>query len=291
MNLLFHQAALGDFVLTFPLLRAMGPTTVVAPWSRGRLAMRVFPRVSSVDIEMFEFTRLWSERGPSVVSPAVRELFERATLIVSFIADARSPWAANVARLAPGAKLAFVAPRPPEGWREHVTRWHDAELKRQDVTIVAEEPAPQGAADGPVVVHPGSGGREKCWPAERFETLVAELRAGGRTVVPVLGEAEGERWEPEVIARWREELGAKALTSLDELLDLVRSASLYVGNDAGPTHLAAQLGAPTVALFGPSNPRVWAPLGPRVTVLAPPDPSPMEWLDVARVVAACGAPR
>ena len=43
--------------------------------------------------------------------------------------------------------------------------------------------------------------------------------------------------------------------------------TVYVGNDAGMTHLAAALGVPTVALFGPTNPTVWQPLGPQVRVL------------------------
>ena len=48
---------------------------------------------------------------------------------------------------------------------------------------------------------------------------------------------------------------------------------LYIGNDSGLTHLAAAVGEPEVlALFGPTDPRVWAPLGPRVRTLTGPCP-------------------
>ena len=47
------------------------------------------------------------------------------------------------------------------------------------------------------------------------------------------------------------------------LAALLARAGAYVGNDSGVTHLAAASGAPTIALFGPTDPRVWAPLGPR----------------------------
>jgi ADP-heptose:LPS heptosyltransferase len=61
---------------------------------------------------------------------------------------------------------------------------------------------------------------------------------------------------------------------------------LYVGNDSGVTHLAAATGCPTVALFGESDPRVWAPRGERVTVLGSGHRG-MEAIDIADVFSAC----
>jgi ADP-heptose:LPS heptosyltransferase len=62
------------------------------------------------------------------------------------------------------------------------------------------------------------------------------------------------------------------------------AAAAFVGNDSGTTHLAAMLGAPTVAIFGPTDPAVWAPTGPRVRVLGGGDPTAA--VDVAAVRAA-----
>jgi len=59
---------------------------------------------------------------------------------------------------------------------------------------------------------------------------------------------------------------------------LLRRAALYVGNDSGITHMAAAVGVPVVALFGPTDPARWAPQGGRVEVLAQ-ETSPQEVLE------------
>ncbi|HAX44810.1 MAG TPA: hypothetical protein DCY80_19905, partial [Solibacterales bacterium] len=61
--------------------------------------------------------------------------------------------------------------------------------------------------------------------------------------------------------------GARRFTDLAELIPYLATARAYLGNDSGPTHVAAALGLPTLALFGPTNPKVWAPRGRRVRVM------------------------
>ncbi len=297
MDVIFHQAALGDFALTLPLLRGLGTdATVVAPWSHGRLATRLVPGVNSMDIEMFEFTRLFADGGPSVVSPAVQALFEDATRIVSFIAGPDSAWAKNVRRLAPQAALFFVAARPTTAWDDHVTRWHQKQLKNQGLVYTPEpcgiaSKASQNTGDGDheenqVVIHPGSGGVAKCWAVERFVKLAARLRDAGRSVRFVVGEAEVERGVEQKLEAHGQPNNPTICRDLDTFLALLNDATLYLGHDAGPTHVAAQAAVRTVALFGPTDPAVWSPLGPDVTVLAPDEPTAMDWLDVDRVLDA-----
>jgi hypothetical protein len=60
---------------------------------------------------------------------------------------------------------------------------------------------------------------------------------------------------------------AELRPDLPGLIALAASAALWIGPDTGPTHLAARLGRPTIALFGPSDPAVWAPAGARVLEL------------------------
>lgn len=60
-------------------------------------------------------------------------------------------------------------------------------------------------------------------------------------------------------------------------------ARMFIGADTGPAHLAAQLGIPTIALFGPTDPAIWSPLGPCVHTISPPAPAPMTWLEPAAV--------
>jgi ADP-heptose:LPS heptosyltransferase len=69
---------------------------------------------------------------------------------------------------------------------------------------------------------------------------------------------------------------------LYELACWIRSARVYVGNDSGITHLAAAAGAPVVAIFGPTDPAVWAPRGDRVRVIA----GTLDEIPVERVLGA-----
>ena len=99
----------------------------------------------------------------------------------------------------------------------------------------------------------------------------------------IAGEVEAEkltRSERNTLER----AGCRFLTTLDELADELMAACAYIGFDSGPTHLAAQLGLPTFAMFGPTDPAIWGPIGPRVTIVAPETPRiDMMWLTPERV--------
>jgi lipopolysaccharide heptosyltransferase I len=125
------------------------------------------------------------------------------------------------------------------------------------------------AAAGPaprVLLAPGSSARmpEKRWP--RYPALAAALAAHGRTVGVAYGAGEAP-----LAAAVRDACPAAAVPAappaLADLVALVATADAFVGNDSAPTHLAAQLGRPTVALFGPTDPARFAPWGPRVHVV------------------------
>ncbi len=292
-TLLFHLGALGDWVLTFPLLRALpSPRLAITQWSRARLAQRMIEAVQPVDIDRREFTRLFADGGPAALSPDVEAMFDNAGLVVSFISDGRDAWAENVARLAPGAKLHCIAARPPSDHRGHITAFHTEQLRHQGLDLPEPQlPPPRSTPGGPVVVHPGSGGRDKCWPLERFIELARGLNESGRAVAFLIGEVERERWS----AREHDRLAAAgpvhAPRDCTGIFDLLEGAWAFVGNDSGPGHLAAQMGLRTVCLFGPSNPVHWAPIGPDVRLLAPPTPQPMDWLRVDAVLDALTRPR
>ncbi len=102
------------------------------------------------------------------------------------------------------------------------------------------------------VIHPFSGSARKNWPLERFRELAERL------AMPV-------RW----CAGPEESLdGAVRFEDLYELACWLASARIYIGNDSGITHLAAAVGTPVVAIFGPTDPEVWAPRGERVAVVS-----------------------
>ncbi|MFO0839352.1 MAG: glycosyltransferase family 9 protein [Phycisphaerae bacterium] len=126
-----------------------------------------------------------------------------------------------------------------------------------------------------VAIHPGSGGRSKCWPLGNFMELAREVVRRGRAPLFVIGPAEVERWhdrhsnsgamtDVEAIQQSYATIVNPTATALAAIL---AAASSYFGNDSGPTHLAALLGTRCTALFGPTNPEVWAPRGPHVRVI------------------------
>jgi ADP-heptose:LPS heptosyltransferase len=114
-----------------------------------------------------------------------------------------------------------------------------------------------------LAIHPGSGSRRKNWPADRFAAL-AERLAAGQPFLLVEGPADGDAAAPVshlVSALHARDLPPRVLGAV------LAHAGLYVGNDSGVSHLAAAWGAPVLALFGPTDPTQWAPIGPRVRVL------------------------
>jgi ADP-heptose:LPS heptosyltransferase len=120
-----------------------------------------------------------------------------------------------------------------------------------------------------LLVAPGSGANEKNWPPTFFAAVIGWWRdeIGGQAVV-VLGPVEEERGglEPILSAGCAVARGL----SLARLAAVISRANLYLGNDSGVTHLAAALGVPTIALFGPSDPRRWSPQGKCVSILRHP---------------------
>jgi heptosyltransferase-3 len=118
-----------------------------------------------------------------------------------------------------------------------------------------------------LVIHPGSGGGEKCWPAQDFAALAAAAPRLGLRPVLLLGpsdEAAGEAVRRALPAAL--DMPIMANRPLREVLALLSVARVVVGNDSGISHLAARATA-VLALFGPSDPLVWRPLGARVATL------------------------
>lgn len=145
------------------------------------------------------------------------------------------------------------------------------------------------------LLSPGAGWGAKQWPAERYGDVAKELAQDG--VKSLINFGPGE----EQLARAAEDAGQGAAgaieCSLTELIALTRRARLFIGGDTGPMHLAAALGVPVVAIFGPTDPARNGPYGTRSRVLRSPasptslshraqtDPGLLE-ITAERVVAA-----
>ena len=145
----------------------------------------------------------------------------------------------------------FLAALPDPCARIHAADFFLRQAGGDGLAIPRIECGPSERADF-AVIHPFSGSARKNWPLERFREVASKL------ALPV-------RW----CAGPQEALeDAVRFENLYELACWLASARAYIGNDSGITHLAAAVGTPVVAIFGTTDPTLWAPRGERVRVVS-----------------------
>jgi len=151
------------------------------------------------------------------------------------------------------------------GARRPVEMQFPIQVPNEEIMQLRERLSGEGA-ERYVVVSPGGGWKSKCWPAERFGALCAEMsrRYGVRSVIN-LAPAEEELGQS-VVANSSPAKPMIFCPALPQLVALLSQALLVVGGDTGPLHLAAALGTRVVALFGATNAARNGPL-PRGVVI------------------------
>jgi ADP-heptose:LPS heptosyltransferase len=164
------------------------------------------------------------------------------------------------------------APRPAHlYWNETVSSYFPGlSFPRQPSLRLSESVLEHGrrhlvswAFGRTLVIHPGSGGRAKNAPLSFFNRASQKALAAGLNVLVVWGEAEERRLD-EIKEVFKPEVGLKLMAPplpLRDLTAVLANACGYIGCDSGITHLSAACGAPTFAVFGPTDPRIWAPPG------------------------------
>jgi len=153
-----------------------------------------------------------------------------------------------------GQELKLPTPLLPVGPQGE--DWADAEIKRLGIASFA-------------IVNPGAGWGAKQWPAQRFGQVAQALAVHNiKTLVNVAaGEEDLAR---EVV----EASGGNAFElrcTIGQLIALTRRARIFLGGDTGPLHLAAALGIPVVAIYGPTDPLRTGPFGTKSIVLRHPE--------------------
>ncbi len=117
--------------------------------------------------------------------------------------------------------------------------------------------------DQPIVVlQPGARYWFKAWPSDRFVELADRLAMRCRCQILIGGSREEEDLARRICnASKCQPISLAGQTTLKQFAAVVKRASLFIGNDSGVMHIAAAVGTPVVALFGPSNPAEWGPQG------------------------------
>jgi hypothetical protein len=323
--LILHGGALGDLVLTMQLalrLPGIGDTETLRIISRtnpGDLST-CRPHIARQSSEGLGLHWLFSDHDdppPERLRQAVR-----GAHVLSALGGVQTIPHQRLAALEPAA-LYSIEPQPPDGEARHIVQQWQTQLEEQGVLVpkcIHQHPAQRGLGvpdalrrrgdtllgrcfgerrpvapapgsdwDRPVVVvHPGSGGRGKCWPLPGFVQVARQLRQEPRVnVCFVVGHVELETWSPAELDTLAAEFPVLHGPPPDELAATLTATSVLVGNDAGPVHLAALLGTPTVTIFGPTAASVWRPLGIGAHVITgSPGAEPDTWgIDPAQVVS------
>jgi heptosyltransferase-1 len=143
-----------------------------------------------------------------------------------------------------------VFPRDEACEREWERRLHDQQIGRF------------------VLLNPGAGWGAKRWPAERYGQVAKELETDG--LRPIVNFGPGEQDLARAVRKASNDAAVTVTCSILQLIALTRRASLFIGGDTGPLHLAAALAVPVVAIFGPTDPARNGPFGTRSVVLRSP---------------------
>jgi len=252
--LIIRVCAIGDFVLNLPVLTALhklnpnAQFTLIGNEASMLLAREFIPVENVYSIELTPWSRLFYEPLPDLEFDCAIVWMKDPTVA----ANLRSSGIPNVCQADPFPLYGHAA--------EHLLRTLKMERPElPDLWVTQSED---------VIVHPGSGSPKKVWP--HFEELIERLPNALTLFSPLpLGEGHNfsnMRPSPALRAASPRGRGLRNL-SLPEVSQHLRRCRAYIGNDSGITHLAAYLGCPTLALFGPTDPRVWGPLGRRSRII------------------------
>lgn len=244
-RLLIRPGAIGDCILSLPVFQHLR-TEYTELW----ISSPVVPLVDCADV-----VRPLASTGLDLVGVGdlqmptpLKETLQSFDSIVSWYGANRPPFREALACI--GVPSEFHAALPPANFKGHATDFFARQVGAPDGLMTRIDIQPAATRDT-VVIHPFSGSARKNWPlASYFELakclpLKIEWTCGPEEQLP-----DAIRFE-----------------NLGELATWIAGARIYIGNDSGITHLAAAVGVPTIAIFGPSSPDMWAPRGANVTVL------------------------
>ncbi len=271
--LIIHQGALGDIVLTFPILLAIKREHIcnihmmcqaqygIIAKSLG-IAEKVFP------IEGALFSSVFS------INP-MKEMIDllnsyRKILIFSFSDHLKKIIVSLTKDM--GTQVFMVFPRPKPTIKIHILDYIRLKLKKiglikTDDLVLYKNKFISTKTDTKLatIIHPGAGSKRKRWDIYNFISLFYMLKKEGIRAEFIIGPAEKDLY-PIIRAKLSNQ-EIHIIEDIKGLIKLLNYTKAFIGNDSGVTHLSAFLGIPTIAIFGPSDPVRWRPIGNLVKIV------------------------
>lgn len=247
-RLVIRPGGIGDFILSLPALECLRADY-----------LEIWTSPANVPLVRFAPTRSIRSTGLDLLgiaeTPAsLLEVLRGFDSIVSWYGANRPDFRELVSSL--GLPFTFFPALPPADAPIHAADFYLAQIGL--VASCSSDGVPriecsQGPRENFAIIHPFSGGARKNWPIEKFRLFARSL----------------ERTMPVYWCRGMDDPPLTGAVEIENLYDLacwLARAALYVGNDSGITHLAAAVGTPVFAVFGPTDPLVWGPRGIHVRI-------------------------
>ncbi len=247
-RLAIRPGAIGDFIVSLPALECLRDGYLEVWTASANVPLvRFADRVRAIAATGLDLVGI-TEPSPSLIKELAS--FDE---IVSWYGTGRPEF--REAFHEEGVRCTFFPALPREGDSRHACDFYLDQVRTLAECSSDGIPRIPCAAERAdfAAIHPFSGSPRKNWPLEKYRALA-------------------QRLDPLLPVRWcagPEDPPLEGAVRIDDLYELgcwLASARLYIGNDSGITHLAAAVGTPVLALFGPTDPETWAPRGPNVRV-------------------------
>ncbi len=275
--LVIRGGALGDFLLTLPVLQTLREAT---PGSQ--LHLLAYPGAAALaevsgmadHVRSIEYGPLagFFTRG-TVLDPALRDYFGSFDLVVSYLYDPDGFFADNLRDA--GVRRLIKGPHRP-GEKAHAIDQLAAPLVELGLPLTHRAASlamkPKAERAKPILaIHPGSGSVAKNWLPERWLELAEQLLRENDMRIAITG-GEADAGALSVLRSLEQHPRVEFWENLPlpELAGRLAASRLYLGHDTGVSHLAAVVGTPSLLLFGPTEAGVWAPPHNHVRVLRAP---------------------
>ncbi len=269
--LIIRAGAIGDTLMLMPAINAMRDEHEIIVAGRSPGIEYLNPYVHKcVDLERGEWHKLYNAHA----------LFDTLSItpdhVTGFLNDKEKIIFDNLSHLFKGAKINIFPPFPEPDKETHVALYMAGAIQRSGIPIdphaafdEAFKKPLMGQKRGKgkrIVLHPGSGSREKNYPPEFWLELLRGIRDESLPepldITILAGPAEQD-----IINTFDKIRDVYISHNRESLLSILDNTNLYIGHDSGVTHLAAMMGINTIAIFRKSSIQNWHPLGPAVKIV------------------------